>query len=140
MQQLPLPPSVGSVGGPPQQQKPLTNGGNGGGVNNNNTSIEVAFCASLEVGFFGRKCCKINHSKSSLSFLVPIFIQSAFAEKDAIGQFAHDSTRNILYARTEKGSIQSYDLGQDGSAMNRVASVSPSQMVQAAANIARYKR
>ena len=37
MQQLPLPPSVGSVGGPPQQQQPLTNGG-GGGVNNNNTS------------------------------------------------------------------------------------------------------
>ena len=96
--------------------------------------------AQAEDGFFGRKCRKINHSKSSLSFLVPSFIQSAFAEEDAIVQFAHDSTRNILYARTEKGAIQSYDLGQDGSAMNRVASVSPSQMVQAAANIARYKR
>ena len=104
------------------------------------SNLKLLSLPQAEDGFFGRKCRKINHSKSSLSFLVPSFIQSAFAEEDAIVQFAHDSTRNLLYARTEKGAIQSYDLGVDGAAMNRVASISPSQIVQAAANIARYKR
>ena len=54
----------------------------------------------------------------------------AFAEEDAIVQLAHDSTRNILYARTEKGAIQCYDLGSDGSAMSRVTCLSPSQPTQ----------
>ncbi|XP_048449406.1 nuclear pore complex protein Nup155-like, partial [Rhincodon typus] len=39
---------------------------------------EVAYQA--EAGWFSQRCRKINHSKSSLSFLVPSFLQFTFSE------------------------------------------------------------
>ncbi|PIN97801.1 hypothetical protein AB205_0201700 [Aquarana catesbeiana] len=62
---------------------------------------EVAYQA--DAGWFSPRCRKINHSKSTLSFLVPTV----------------------------------YDLGQDGNAMSRVASLSQNAIVSAAGNIAR---
>uniref|UniRef100_A0A8C3VQI0 Nuclear pore complex protein Nup155 n=1 Tax=Catagonus wagneri TaxID=51154 RepID=A0A8C3VQI0_9CETA len=96
---------------------------------------EVAYQA--EAGWFSQRCRKINHSKSSLSFLVPSLLQFTFSEDDPIVQIAVDNSRNILYTRSEKGVIQVYDLGHDGQGMNRVASVSQNSIVSAAGNIAR---
>ncbi|KAE8636462.1 hypothetical protein XENTR_v10003006 [Xenopus tropicalis] len=90
-----------------------------------------------EAGWFSQRCRKINHSKSSLSFLVPSVLQFAFSEDDPIVQIAIDNSRNILYTRSEKGVIQVYDLGVDGHGMSRVASVSQNSLVSAAGNIAR---
>uniref|UniRef100_A0A8D1MIW5 Nuclear pore complex protein Nup155 n=1 Tax=Sus scrofa TaxID=9823 RepID=A0A8D1MIW5_PIG len=92
---------------------------------------------SKQSGWFSQRCRKINHSKSSLSFLVPSLLQFTFSEDDPIVQIAVDNSRNILYTRSEKGVIQVYDLGHDGQGMNRVASVSQNSIVSAAGNIAR---
>uniref|UniRef100_A0A7M4FH37 Nuclear pore complex protein Nup155 n=1 Tax=Crocodylus porosus TaxID=8502 RepID=A0A7M4FH37_CROPO len=96
---------------------------------------EVAYQA--EAGWFSQRCRKINHSKSSLSFLIPSLLQFTFSEDDPIVQIAIDNSRSILYTRSEKGVIQVYDLGQDGQGMARVASVSQNAVVSAAGNIAR---
>ena len=50
---------------------------------------------------------------------------------------AQDESRHILYTRSEKGTIQLYDLGTDGQSMTRVASVNTNTIVQSASNIAR---
>ncbi|XP_068106698.1 nuclear pore complex protein Nup155 [Hyperolius riggenbachi] len=96
---------------------------------------EVAYQA--EAGWFSQRCRKINHSKSTLSFLVPTVLQFSFSEDDPIVQIAVDNSRNILYTRSEKGVLQVYDLGYDGNYMSRVASLSLNGIVSAAGNIAR---
>ncbi|KAF8787954.1 Nuclear pore complex protein Nup155 like protein [Argiope bruennichi] len=70
------------------------------------------FTYQAQDSWFGRKCRKINHSSSTLSFLVPSFLSLAFSEDDAVLQIAVDDTRHVLYARLEKGSIQVFDLGK----------------------------
>ncbi|XP_051972803.1 nuclear pore complex protein Nup155 [Xyrauchen texanus] len=96
---------------------------------------EVAYQA--EAGWFSQRCRKINHSKSSLSFLVPSLLQFSFSEDDPVVQIAIDNSRNVLYTRSEKGVLQVYDLGIDGQGMSRVAAMSQSSIVSAAGNIAR---
>ncbi|KAM9329214.1 nuclear pore complex protein Nup155 [Gastrophryne carolinensis] len=96
---------------------------------------EVVYQA--EAGWFSPRCRKINHSKSTLSFLVPTVLQFTFSEDDPIVQIAVDNSRNILYTCSEKGVLQVYDLGHDGNAMSRVASLSQNAIVSAAGNIAR---
>ncbi|KAH0627891.1 hypothetical protein JD844_008444 [Phrynosoma platyrhinos] len=90
-----------------------------------------------EAGWFSQRCRKINHSKSTLSFLIPSLLQFTFSEDDPIVQIAIDNSRNILYTRSEKGVIQVYDLDSDGQGMVRVASVSQNSIVSAAGKIAR---
>uniref|UniRef100_A0A672ZBR6 Nucleoporin 155 n=1 Tax=Sphaeramia orbicularis TaxID=375764 RepID=A0A672ZBR6_9TELE len=96
---------------------------------------EVAYQA--EAGWLSQRCRKINHSKSSLSFLVPSVLQFSFSEDDPIVQIAIDNTRNTLFTRSEKGVLQVYDLGADGQGMSRVATMSQNSIVAAAGNIAR---
>uniref|UniRef100_A0A673MAY4 Nuclear pore complex protein Nup155-like n=1 Tax=Sinocyclocheilus rhinocerous TaxID=307959 RepID=A0A673MAY4_9TELE len=96
---------------------------------------EIAYQA--EAGWFSQRCRKINHSKSSLSFLIPSLLQFSFSEDDPVVQIAVDNSRNILYTRSEKGVLQVYDLGADGLGMSRVAAMSQSSIVSAAGNIAR---
>ena len=72
-----------------------------------------------------------------MSYLIPSFINAAFSEEDPLVQMVQDETRHILYTRSEKGTIQVYDLGTDGQAMARVAAINTSTIVQSAANIAR---
>ncbi|RXN00006.1 Nuclear pore complex protein Nup155 [Acipenser ruthenus] len=96
---------------------------------------EIAYQA--EAGWFSQRCRKINHSKSTLSFLVPSVLQFTFSEDDPIVQIAIDNSRNTLYTRSEKGFIQVYDLGLDGQGMSRVAAMSQNSIVSAAGNIAR---
>uniref|UniRef100_A0A671YB06 Nucleoporin 155 n=1 Tax=Sparus aurata TaxID=8175 RepID=A0A671YB06_SPAAU len=96
---------------------------------------EIAYQA--EAGWLSQRCRKINHSKSSLSFLVPSVLQFSFSEDDPIVQIAIDNSRNTLFTRSEKGVLQVYDLGADGQGMSRVATMSQSSIVAAAGNIAR---
>ncbi|XP_039856475.1 nuclear pore complex protein Nup155 isoform X1 [Simochromis diagramma] len=96
---------------------------------------EIAYQA--EAGWLSQRCRKINHSKSSLSFLIPSVLQFSFSEDDPIVQIAIDNSRNTLFTRSEKGVLQVYDLGADGQGMSRVATMSQSSIVAAAGNIAR---
>uniref|UniRef100_A0A3B4XD68 Nuclear pore complex protein Nup155 n=1 Tax=Seriola lalandi dorsalis TaxID=1841481 RepID=A0A3B4XD68_SERLL len=96
---------------------------------------EIAYQA--EAGWLSQRCRKINHSKSSLSFLIPSVLQFSFSEDDPIVQIAIDNSRNTLFTRSEKGVLQVYDLGADGQGMSRVATMSQSSIVVAAGNIAR---
>uniref|UniRef100_A0A7N6F9K5 Nucleoporin 155 n=1 Tax=Anabas testudineus TaxID=64144 RepID=A0A7N6F9K5_ANATE len=96
---------------------------------------EIAYQA--EAGWLSQRCRKINHSKSSLSFLIPSVLQFSFSEDDPIVQIAIDNSRNTLFTRSEKGVLQVYDLGADGQCMSRVATMSQSSIVAAAGNIAR---
>lgn len=96
---------------------------------------EIAYQA--EAGWLTQRCRKINHSKSTLSFLVPSVLQFSFSEDDPIVQIAIDNSRNTLFTRSEKGVLQVYDLGADGQSMSRVATMSQNSIVAAAGNIAR---
>ncbi|XP_077969672.1 nuclear pore complex protein Nup155-like [Styela clava] len=80
---------------------------------------EIAYQAAG--GWFARKCTKINHSRSKLSFLLPTLVNSWLTDDDSISQIVVDDTRHILYTRSEKGTITVYDLGVDGSSTTCVA-------------------
>ncbi|CAK8693168.1 unnamed protein product [Clavelina lepadiformis] len=80
---------------------------------------EVTYQASG--GWFSRKCNKINHSRSRFSFLLPSVVSVWLNEEDSICQLTVDDTRNILYSRSEKGTITVYDLGSDGQSVGCVA-------------------
>ncbi|XP_023215500.1 nuclear pore complex protein Nup155-like [Centruroides sculpturatus] len=88
-------------------------------------------------GWFSRKCQKINHSSSYLSFLVPSFLNFAFSEEDPIVQIEIDNSRYILYTRSEKGGIQVFDLGNDGKQTSRVTGLSQNAIVEQAVHIAK---
>ncbi|XP_028403590.1 nuclear pore complex protein Nup155-like isoform X2 [Dendronephthya gigantea] len=85
--------------------------------------------------WFGKKCKKINHSASSLSFLVPSFLSFSFSGEDPVVQLAVDNTRNILYCRTERGSIQVFDLGKDGTKTSYVTCCYEDNIVNKAASM-----
>jgi nuclear pore complex protein Nup155 len=67
-----------------------------------------------------------------LSYLIPSFINEAFSEEDPVIEIVQDESRHILYTRSEKGSINIYDLGTDGQAMTRVAAINISSIVLSA--------
>lgn len=94
---------------------------------------EVVYKA--EEGWFSRKCKKVNHSTSALSFLLPSFF--TMSEDDKIVQIEVDNSRKILYTRSEKGTIDVYDLGADGFQMSKVISRTLSAIVQQASAIGR---
>lgn len=65
---------------------------------------------------------------------MPSFINSALTEEDGIVQISIDDSRNILYTLTEKGTIEAYDMGENGNAMSRVTRISQSSLVNKAVN------
>lgn len=94
------------------------------------------FAYRADDGWFGKKAQKINHSNSTLSFLVPSFINAALSEEDPLVQLEVDDTRNVLYSRSEKGTIQVFDLGTDGMQLTRVASLTQQNLVKEACRVA----
>ena len=94
------------------------------------------FAYKAEDGWFSKKATKINHSTSSLSFLVPGFINAALSEDDPLVQLEVDDSRNILYTRSEKGSIQVFDMGTDGQGLNKIISLNQSGIVSDASRVA----
>lgn len=95
-----------------------------------------SFTFQAEDGWFGKKAQKINHSTSTLSFLVPSFVNAALYEEDSLVQLEVDDTRNILYTRSNQGVIQVFDLGYDGQGMTKIVSMTQDAIVQDAARIA----
>jgi nuclear pore complex protein Nup155 len=51
-------------------------------------------------------------------------------------QLEVDNSRQILYTRSEKGTIQVFDLGQNGSQLVKVAALSQQSIVREAAKVA----
>lgn len=90
-----------------------------------------------ELGWWGKRCKKVNHSTGLLSILVPSFINAAFVEEDSIAQITIDNSRHVLYTLSEKGVIEVFDLGECGTYTTRVASLTQSGIVQSAVNIVR---
>lgn len=62
----------------------------------------------------------------------------SFDLSDPLVQIRVDNSRNILYCRTEKGTLQVYDLGEDGRGLGKVASIPLQTIVHNASHIARY--
>ncbi|KAK2179646.1 hypothetical protein NP493_478g02009 [Ridgeia piscesae] len=96
---------------------------------------ELAYQA--EDGWFSRKCKKINHSTSRLSFIVPSFLNFSFIDDDPLLHISIDDSRKLLYTLSEKGTIQLFDLGEDGKGMSRVAAISQQTTLQNSALVAR---
>ena len=91
---------------------------------------------SLDQGWFGRRCRRVNLSSSKLNFLLPTMVQNALWEDDPLSQLVLDKKRKILWTASEKGSLSVYDLGTDGQGVNKVSSMSISQIVTAASRAA----
>ena len=89
-----------------------------------------------EDGWFSKKATKINHSTSTFSFLVPGFINAALSEEDPLVQLEVDDSRNVLYTRSDKGTIQVFDLGSDGEQLSRIVSLNQQTIVQYASKVA----
>lgn len=98
--------------------------------------FEIVYHA--ESSWFGKRCKKVNHSTSSLSFLMPSFINAALSEEDGIVQISIDDSRHILYTLTEKGAIEVYDMGESGNSMSKVTRLSQSSLVSKAVNTVKY--
>lgn len=89
-----------------------------------------------ESSWFGKRCKKVNHSTSTLSFLVPSFL-NALSDEDGLVQISVDDSRNILYTLSEKGCIEVYNLGEKGTSLCRVTKVTQNCLVQQAVNTVR---
>ena len=63
-------------------------------------------------------------------------MNAALSEEDPIVQLEVDDSRKILYARSEKGTIQVFDLGQNGQGLVKVASILQQAIVKEAARVA----
>ncbi|KAK4316417.1 hypothetical protein Pmani_012431 [Petrolisthes manimaculis] len=87
-----------------------------------------------EDGWFSRKCQKVNHSKSALSYVLPFL---SFSEDDPINQVEIDNSRHVLYTLSDKGTVTVYDLENDGKGMGRVLSVPHNHIMNAALQVAK---
>ncbi|KAF9410958.1 hypothetical protein HW555_010090, partial [Spodoptera exigua] len=94
---------------------------------------EITYQAQL--GWFGKHCKKVNHSTSTLSFLVPTFLSAALYDEDPIVKIEVDNSRNILYTLSEKGCIEVFDLGPDGEGLSRVVRLTQGKIVSSAFDI-----
>lgn len=61
-----------------------------------------------------------------------------FHSIDPIVQMDVDDTRHIIYTRSEKGTLEVYDLGPDGQSMSRAAYLTKPSILHQAIQTARY--
>lgn len=87
-----------------------------------------------ESGWFGKRCKKINHSQSVMSYIVPGFLK-VFSEADSIAKIVADNSRQLLYVLTEKGAIEAWDIGADAGETKRLARLSQNDIVHQASSI-----
>jgi nuclear pore complex protein Nup155 len=59
-------------------------------------------------------------------------VNAALTEEDPIVQLEVDDSRHILYSRSEKGTIQVFDLGQNGTQLVKVTAISQQSIVKEA--------
>ena len=67
---------------------------------------------------------------------MPSFLGSALQEEDPIVQITVDDSRNILYTRSEKGTVQVFDMGPDGDRLDKVVALTCSSLVAEASKLA----
>lgn len=95
---------------------------------------EIVYSAGSS--WFGSRCRKVNHSSSTLAYLLPAFLSLPFGEEDPIVQVVVDDGRKALYTRSERGTLQLFDLGVRGDQASRVISLQLHQLVQMASRVA----
>lgn len=61
--------------------------------------------------WFRKKCRKLNHTSSYLSYFVPTFLN--FSSQDPILSIIYDKKRNLLYSLSNQGTISLFDLSFD---------------------------
>uniref|UniRef100_A0A1B0CAK3 Uncharacterized protein n=2 Tax=Lutzomyia longipalpis TaxID=7200 RepID=A0A1B0CAK3_LUTLO len=86
-----------------------------------------------ESNWFGRRCKKVNHSQSLVSYMVPGFLK-IFAENDAVARIAMDNSRRLLYVLFEKGAIEAWELEPNDN-IRRVGRVTHREVIQAAVSM-----
>ncbi|KAL3314068.1 hypothetical protein Ciccas_007327 [Cichlidogyrus casuarinus] len=75
------------------------------------------------------QCTIINHSQSSLSFMLPKVIRSGFSQPEAIVEIVVDPLRGYLYTRTECSAlITSYQYSASMPGLVKVATVNGSSL------------
>lgn len=89
-----------------------------------------------ESNWFGKRCRKVNHSQSLVSYVVPGFLK-VFSETDSLLRLAVDDSRRYLYTLSEKGAIEAWDLGADSGQTRRIARLSAGDVVSQASRIIR---
>lgn len=62
-------------------------------------------------------------------------MNAALYDEDPIVKIEVDNSRHILYTLSEKGCIEVYDLGKDGSGLSRVTKMSQGKIVSLAMDI-----
>lgn len=77
----------------------------------------------------------MNHSTSTLSFLVPSFLSAALYDEDPIVKIEVDNSRHVLYTLSEKGCIEVFDLGSEGEGLSRVVRLTQGKIVSSAVDI-----
>uniref|UniRef100_A0A0N5AEC5 Nucleoporin_N domain-containing protein n=1 Tax=Syphacia muris TaxID=451379 RepID=A0A0N5AEC5_9BILA len=82
--------------------------------------------------WFQRKCKKMNRSKGLINYLLPSF-SILTGKEEKIMRLCVDDTRHILYVLTINGSIQVFDLGDKGTTISKVASLTYGQIQERAA-------
>ncbi|XP_055712815.1 nuclear pore complex protein Nup154-like isoform X2 [Phlebotomus papatasi] len=86
-----------------------------------------------ESNWFGRRCKKVNHSQSLVSYMVPGFLK-IFSENYAVAHIAIDNSRQMLYVLFEKGAIEAWELEYNDN-IRRVGRVTHREIIQAAVNM-----
>ena len=66
------------------------------------------------------------------------FCKAPLRVSDSLAELVIDDSRNILYGRTENGSLQVFDLGSDGKSLSKIAAISHQTIVQNASLLAKY--
>lgn len=94
-------------------------------------------CYQTEPSWFGKRCKKVNHSQSMVSYIVPGFLKF-FADEDSIAKIVVDNSRHLLYLLTEKGAIEAWNIGCDAQSSRRVARISQNDIVHQASSILKY--
>ncbi|VDP69699.1 unnamed protein product [Schistosoma curassoni] len=83
-------------------------------------------------------CTLVNHSVSAFSLLLPSIITSRFHNGDSITQLTVDTSRHLLYSRTEDSHLMVYEFSDKISgSFSRLSSLSASDLAYQASCIVR---
>lgn len=102
-----------------------------GGADGNLYEIEY----QRDSSWFSKSCRKVNLTQSSLTYILPTFLNSLITREDAIVQICIDNSRHVLYTRSEIGVLSVFDLCERGQSFRCLVSLSEDSIVEQAVNI-----
>ncbi|KAI5740100.1 hypothetical protein M8J76_000495 [Diaphorina citri] len=85
-----------------------------------------------DASWFSASCSKVCLTSSSLTYILPTFINALITQEDSLAQICIDNSRNVLYTRSELGLISVYDLYERGQGFRSLVSLSEEMIVQQA--------